>query len=304
MSSADRIRKEKLRGLEQLFLRGDWKSAILESLNLIQIYKSATAYNIYALCQKKLGNYSLASKVYEELLIDNPNNTLFLGNLGNIYHDMGQIDKAESLFKKCLLLDVENFNVSISLGNVFVTKSLSDKALRIFQGILKCNLMLAEEQKSDVNYRIAEIYRTKGSKFYDLAITHYNKSRARLSTAHKLELIYLSKSQKVYLESEAEINRLMISNPLLAAIQKHASIRYNKTDDNLFCKDPFKYIQHYKLTSEDGFTGCLIKRLIRAAENFDRTPQALLDQGHQTAGNFLLTDDPSIKRIKLSLIHI
>ncbi len=298
MSSVSTIREEKLNRLKESFQKGDLHSCIDEAIKLIKEYKSATAYNIYALCHKRLGNYPLTLKVYEELLSNNPTNTLFLANLGNVYNDIGKLDKAESVLKKCLLIDINNFNVSISLGNIFATKSRGDDALSVFEGLLKRYPNLTKTQLSDVHYRIAEISRTKGPAYYDKAIWHYNFSRNPLSSAHKLELVYRSKSQKEYLQEETKINGSGACNPLLAAIQKHASIRFCKPDENLFCREPMKYIHHYKLTSDDGFNDRLIDDLVEISENFDKSPQDLLDAGSQTAGNFLLADHPSTKIIK------
>ncbi len=297
MNVVNATREEKLNRLKESFQKGDLHSCIDEAIKLIKKYKSATAYNIYALCHKRLGNYPLALQIYEELLINNPTNTLFLANLGNVYNDIGKLDKAESVLKKCLLVDIKNFNVSISLGNIFATKSRLDDALLVFQGILKRHRDLTKEELSDVHYRIAEIYRTKGFAHYDSAIWYYNLSNNPLSSAHKLELVYRSKDKREYLQEETKINELGVCNPLLAAIQKHASIRFDKPDENLYCKEPMKYIHQYKLTPDDEFNERLINDLLEISENFDKSPQDLLDGGTQTAGNFLLTDHPSVRII-------
>ena len=94
-----------------------------EATELIAHYQSATAYNILALAYKKIGNYEQAKTIYERLLVHNSENTLFLGNLGILYMDLGSLDKAEKCFLKCLAVEKKNFNVSISLASVFQSKS-------------------------------------------------------------------------------------------------------------------------------------------------------------------------------------
>ena len=88
--------------LVKLFSQGDMAVVISEAENIINEFKSATAYNVLALAYKRLGNYDKAKSIYEEILVHAPENTDFLGNLGNIYMDLGFLDKAEKCFLKCL----------------------------------------------------------------------------------------------------------------------------------------------------------------------------------------------------------
>ena len=118
----EKIRKEKLDYLINLYGTADMKTVIEEAVKVIEQYKSATAYNILALAHKRSGNYETAQKIYENLLIQNPKNALFLGNLGNLYTDLGFLDKAEHCFVKCLEVDKQNYDVSVSLANVLNSK--------------------------------------------------------------------------------------------------------------------------------------------------------------------------------------
>ena len=298
MDLGDQIRTDKIKKLENLFYAGDMKAVIQEADILIKEYNSGTAFNILALAHKRLGNYTNALSIYENLLLNNPRNTLFLGNLGNIYTDIGKLDKAESCFKKCLEIDSENFNVSISLANIYATKAKFDSALSIFNQILTTSNNLSAKQLGNLNYRIAEVYRSKGRDFFDNAIHHYGLSDEPLSSAHQLELIYRIKDFNTFIKAEEKINDRGDLNPLLSAVQTHASIRYNKPNNNRFCKNPLKYIEHSKLTDGEGFNIDLVNNLLIVKNTFDKTPQALLTNGQQSAGNFLLSDEPSVLRIK------
>ena len=92
MNTADNNRTRKIKRLENLFYDGDMRLVIAEAIKLGKEYKSATVYNILALAYKGLGDYNHAMNIYEKLLQSNPTNVLFLGNLGNIYSDIGQLD--------------------------------------------------------------------------------------------------------------------------------------------------------------------------------------------------------------------
>ena len=291
-------RKKRLDHLVSLYGSADLDTIIKEALSVIQQYQSATAYNILALAYKRSGNYEKALEIYERILIQNPNNSLFLGNLGNIYVDLGFIDKAEQCFVRCLEIDNHNYNVRVGLANLLQSKSKSSEALDILKELIENPLYKSKADFSDLNYRIAEIYRSMGSEYANKAIKHYEASDNPLSDSHRLELIYTSKSQAEFIKAEKEIVYKRAASPLLAAVQSHAAIRYNKNDENLFCQNPFTFITHSKLTKDDGFDSSLVRNLLNLKSKFDNIRQSLLDNGEQSAGNFFLSADPNVAVIK------
>jgi hypothetical protein len=162
---------------------------------------------------------------------------------------------------------------------------------------------LTTDQLNDINYRVAEIYRSKGTPYFEKAIEHYSRSDRPLSSAHGLELIYRSKDKSTFCEAENKIIDAGDLNPLLAAVQTHASIRYDISDKNAFCRDPFEYINHSKLTLEEGFNDKLVRNLLRIKNGLDGVPQALISNGEQSAGNLLLSSDPDVQIIKNIIIN-
>ena len=303
MGSGGNSKDEKLKDLEVLFNQGNMQIVIPEAIKLIKHYKSGLAVNILALAYKKLGDYAKALNIYEKLLIQNPDNDLFLNNLGNIYSEIGKFKKAEECFKKCLDVQPANVNASISLGKLYLAKSKYNEALAIFKSILATNTNLNADHLANINYRIAEIYRSKGIAYSDQAIQYYSQSNRPLSNAHRLELIYRTKDRATFCLAEEKINISGDLNPLLAAVQTHASIRYEKPDKNLFCKNPFDYIKHSKIKSSEGFDDDLVEKLLEVKNTLDMTPQALLRNGEQSAGNFLVSNEPSIQIIKNIIIR-
>ena len=303
MHVPDQDLNSKIKKLENLFYKGDMSVVIPQAIELIKEYNSATACNILALAHKRLGNYEIAQGMYERLLTSNPENAVFLGNLGNIYNDTGRLDKAEECFIKALAIDPKRVNTSVSLGNILASTNRLDDALLKFNMILKAHDEITPELVDDINYRIAEVYRRKGDSFLDKAVKYYKRSNQPLSSAHRLELIYKSKDKATYYRAEKQINAKGELNPLLAAVQTHASFRYAMPDTNLFCKDPFKYIYHSKLTLDEGFNENLVENLLRAKDSLNAIPQKLLNNGIQSAGNFLLLDDPSVQTIKKIVLN-
>ena len=303
MYSLDEDRDNKISNLASLFKEGDMSLVIPKATELIKEYNSGIACNILALAHKKMGNYALAQDIYEKLLRSNPENVLFLGNLGNIYSEIGKLDKAEDCYKKSLVIDPKNFDIAVSLGDLLAGNGKLDDALLNYKANLEGQDEIAPEKLSGVNYRIAEAYRRKGGPFFEKAIEYYNQSNEPLSGAHRLELIYRTKDKATYREQEKKINAKGELNPLLAAVQTHASVRYEMSDENLFCKNSFNYIYHSKLTLQEGFNNELIENLLKIKNNLSSSTQALLNNGQQSAGDFLLSNDPNVQAIKTIILN-
>ena len=289
--------KVQLDRLRTLWRGRQYDRVITDAQKIIREHPSGTAYNFLALAHKKKGDIGRAQKIYEELLQLNPDNTMFLSNLGNIYFDTGQLAAAEKCLKKSLDIQPNQHNAAVSLANIYSVHRKYQTALEVFQN-LKANPAVEATQISDLNYRIAELYRKQGASCYDNAIKYYRESQHPLSSAHLLECVYKTKPEEIFDIEKNRINQAGDSNPLLAAVQTHASIVYGTADDNLFCKDPFNYIEHCQLGVGDGLDDALIAEIIEASRGLDVQPQELLQNGKQTAGNLFLSDKPCIKEIK------
>ena len=119
----------------------------------------------------------------------------------------------------------------------------------------------------------------KKAQAYNQALHHYRLGSGPFNSAHRLELIYKMQDEASF---DGELKKIIMSrdvNPLLGAIQKHASIRYGKKNNNLFCNEPFKYIYHRKLSQKDGFNDELSEKLLDTYTKLDSAPQELLKNG-------------------------
>ena len=299
----DKERQEEIDSLQALYYEGDMAVVIPKAQELVRQYQSATAINILALAHKRQGNIDQARQIFEQVLLDNPTNVLFLGNLGNIYIDMGKLDKAEECYVKALEEDPSSIGLSVSLANVYSLTARPSRALKILHQMLSHKDRLTDKDLDDINFKIAEIYRDAGSDFYDKAIEHYSRSRKRISSSLWLELIYRSKDQETFRYSEEKVLKTGEVNPLLAAVQTHASIRYKIPDRNLFSRDPLSYIKLSKLSPDEGFNDDLVDKLLKSSKDFDARPQELLKHGSQTSGNIFLSSDPAFMTLKTIILR-
>ena len=298
MKREENSRENSIQALTAIFHRGDFGLAITEARKVVRDYQSATAVNILALAHKHLGEIDRSIEIYENLLINNPNNTMFLTNLGNIYSDQGRLTQAKEIFEKALDVDPNHINAYLGLGNIHLMQAQLDSALRLYKKMQKEVKDIPQPQLQKINFRMAEIYRKGGLQYFDAAIKHYGLSNERLSLSHRLECVYRLKDQVTYEKEAADLSKLGHIDPLIAAVQTHASIRYGLQDKNPFCTDPFRYISQSKLSAAEGFERSLTERLLTIAHELESSPQELINKGGQSAGNLFLLNDPAIKKIR------
>ena len=298
MKEQEDSRENSIQALITIFEQGNFSLAITEARKIVKDHQSATAVNILALAHKHLGEIDRSIEIYENLLINNPSNTMFLTNLGNIYSDQGRLTQAKEIFEKVLNVDAKHVNAYLGLGNVHVMQANYNLALQLYEQMLREVKDIPREQLQKINYRVAEIYRNGGEKHLDAAIKHYGLSSERLSLSHRLECVYRSKTKAFYEKEAAKLSELGHIDPLIAAVQTHASIRYGFQDRNAFCTASFRYISRSRLSASEGFDRGLKDRLLNLAHQLEPSPQALINEGGQSAGNLFLLNDPAINKIK------
>jgi len=75
------------------------------------------------------GNYEAAVEAYDNYLASNPRNVKSLYNRGRAHEELGNIEEAESDFKKAYELDNQNVQVLMSLSNLYQKQKNHSSAL-------------------------------------------------------------------------------------------------------------------------------------------------------------------------------
>lgn len=181
------------------------KISDLENYALLLIDKYPNwdfSYNAFAMSQKESGNYADAAKYFSKAISINPspNNNNNLGclykdtdeinkaelifldilksdknfyqahyNLASIYYDTGEYDKAEIFFKDTLNIEVSYFPALLGLGNLFREKKNFSAALAYYNSALKIN------PNSHITYNERAILFSKNDNYVN-AINDISKS--------------------------------------------------------------------------------------------------------------------------------
>ena len=258
--------------------------------------KNAVGWNLLALSHKNLGNLNKAISLFLGLLRENPNNSVLLTNLGNIYKSVGRLQDALGCYKKAVENDPKLTNAVDALGICYMDLGDYENALSSFEQATEL-----EPDNLSARYNFANIYRKMGR--YEEAVEQFELTDLHNAKSHQLECIYLLGKEELFREKCHQLESMGKLDPLIGCVTKHAEIRYDTPLKNPFCSNPLDYIVTTKLSAEDGLTQDLIDKIIAHHKGNlnDYKSQALLKNGKQSSGNLFLLQHGFIRTLENTL---
>ena len=64
-------------------------------------------------------DYTLAAKIYKSLILEEPDNSAYKMELGNLYVKAGKDDQALTIFNQIVKTDSENLDALIALSGIY-----------------------------------------------------------------------------------------------------------------------------------------------------------------------------------------
>jgi tetratricopeptide (TPR) repeat protein len=166
--------------------------------------------------------------LYEKLVANSPNNSIYQYSLGYIYASSskyGNIDKAIEYFKKSIELDPNLIVGHFSLGSMYLRKGDYKQAEIEFQKSIEL-----DDKFYSAYFNLGEVYRNQ--KQYDLAMLAYKKAVAINPKwgypYYGIGMIYFTQNNLV--EAEAQINLAIKFNPEIADAHFKLGQIYAKND--------------------------------------------------------------------------
>jgi tetratricopeptide (TPR) repeat protein len=301
--SESEIKKNSPDNLEllSLYKQSDFKKVILIAEKIIKKEKNNfSAYNFLGLAYKAIGELARAEEVFFDIIRKDPQNpSLFAiyANTANLFYEIGQVNKSIVFYKASLELNKINIDASLGMGLALSSLGKDDAAINCYKKALE-----VYPGHASLSYNIAQSLR-KLERFKE-ASEYYANSNERMSKSYKLECLYQSidnkSDEKIFFNYLDNLNNKNYSNPLIACLSSHSSIRFSKKDNCNFCKNPFDFIEKYNLFDKNRFSENFIDELLYDINSSEITKksQSLLKNGLQSSGNLFMLENKSIKKLK------
>ena len=290
------ILEEKKKIIAKLYNEKKFQEIILLTENLLKEHNDELSLlNAMALGYKGLGKSEKSKEIYQKILqLElNPNLSYVYSNAGNLFLDLGEVDKAVECHNITLRFDKNNLNSINGIGLAYVNSGKGEEAIKCFKQALSI------DPKDDYsNFNLGNVYRIK--RRFKEAINCYEYSDRKLSKSNQLECIYKDNDESLFNEKL----RILIDKgpiePLIAALSSHASIRFSQKDEYPFCPDPMNFIHNSSVYDDERFNDELIGRFLNDINNakISKKVQSLLVNGVQSSGDLFLHNFHSVNLIK------
>lgn len=171
------------------------------------------------------GDIQQAENIYREILKIEPDNFSALHHLGLIYYQRRNYDIAIDYIKKALLVNPNNSHAYYNLGNIYKEKGLINEALESFQKAI------------DLDPKNVDAYNNKGlihqeTNQLDEAIICFTKAIQlnpnHITAYYNLGVVY--KNKKLYDEAIQCFQKVLSLNPNIIAAYHHLGIIYQEKE--------------------------------------------------------------------------
>lgn len=104
------------------------------------------------------GEYQEALDEYFDILAEEPEDVLILGNIGNCYYKMGDYESAQQYYEEALQYDPSNYEISYNLALLSVNQNNQDYAISLLSSE---NILVARNDRVEGFYLLGELYYQK-----------------------------------------------------------------------------------------------------------------------------------------------
>lgn len=196
---------------EECYNKADFKCAEASYTKLLEDEYNGTLqsnyYNKLGTAQRRMGKTDLAIKSYQNALKSNPQDVISYANLGSIYSQKNNKEKALDYIKLGLMLDEQNADLYITRAKIYEDQKKMDLAEADYKNLISFQ---PENMIARSNYAIMK----KNAGKYDEALTDYTQMIA----AKPESLLYNNRadvyfSMKKYKEALVDVQKAIALDP-------------------------------------------------------------------------------------------
>ena len=212
----------------------------------------------------ELGRFEEAEASYRQAVVFKPDYAEVHTNLGDMCNELGRFKEAESSYKQAIAFQPDYAEAYANLGITLQKLGRLDDA--------------------EASYRQAVVLKPG-----------YVEAHNNLLTC----LFLLNKKELFYDELDSLINQ-GVANAVTGSFTCRSALKYGLERENLFCKEPLRYVSQIDLSAQYNFEDVFIRNA-KAILNEDKglaRKQSLLINGYQTSGNLFDRETASTEEIQ------
>jgi tetratricopeptide (TPR) repeat protein len=129
--------QKELSKINNFFVSGNYETVIEKATALLKKDPTqVTFYNYIGLSHRQLGDLTKAEHIFKKGLMKNPNASSILCNLGAVYRQMELFTDAEIIFDRALKINPKNTNILINFANLKRDLNKYDECIKLYEQAL------------------------------------------------------------------------------------------------------------------------------------------------------------------------
>ena len=260
------------------------------------------AHNNLGVLFKELGEPQKAKDCYEKAIEIDPNYVTAYNNLGIIFKELGEPQKAKDCYEKAIKINPNDAKAYNNLGITFYNLGESQNAIGCY------------EKAIEINPNFAEAHNHLGLTYNELGENHkaigcYEKAieiNPNYTEAHNhlLKSLYQVNNQSILFKKLDSITKEGKVNAVIGSIFSRVEVTYGVKKENPFCNDPLNYVLKTDLIKKYDFKNIIVKCVnnILKDDIISNRTQNLLTNGYQTSGNLFANIDFNTNEVQ-KIIH-
>ena len=260
--------------------------------------KFLNAYNNLGVLFKELRDHQKAINNLEKAIEIDANYLDAHNNLGVVFQEIGEYQKAISCFEKVITINPNLSTIQNILGIMFQNFGDHKKAIVCYERAIKIkpNFLNAHYNLGTVLLELGKYHKAIGC--FEKSITidpdNLNVLHSLLKCRYELDdkFIFLK-------ELDDRIKGGMI-NAVIGSLASRSEIKFNTKISNPFCNEPLNFSLNTNLTKKYDFNNIFVKSVKKILKDniLSSQIQNLLINGNQSADNLFLQKNDSINKIK------
>ena len=263
--------------------------------------QDAEAHSNLGVTFKELGKLEEAEASTAQAIILKPDYAEAHSNLGDILLELGRLEEAQASYTKAIMLKPDlveshiNLGVTLKeLGKLEEAQAIYTKAIALRPGYAEAHYNLGVTLQE-----LGRLGEAEASYTQAIAInTDYTECHNQL-----LKCFYLQGKKSLIIDQLDYFLKHDKTNAVIGSLTCRSELKYGIKKQNLFCREPLKYVSHIDLNTQCDFDDIFVAsaKSILNDDRISNRKQSLLVNGYQTSGNLFDIENSFAQKIQKAI---
>ena len=247
--------------------------------------QDAEAHNNLGLTLHELGRLNEAEASLRQAIVFKPDYAEAHNNLGNTLHELGRFDEAEASSTQAIALKSDFAQAHNNLGNTLHELGRLDEAEASYSQVIALKPD-SPQAHSNLGITLQELGRLEEA---EASFSQAIALKPDFTEAHNslLTCFYELDKQSLFFDKLDYLINKDTANATIASLTCRSALKYGVEKQNLFCREPLKYVLHIDMNTQYDFKEIFVEKVqsLLDQKKLPNIKQPLLIKGYQTYGN-------------------